>query len=147
MNSCDFSIKSYNFDNVDGDFDLDHFDSSVTHDVATGMVRMILEADAIARTEWNSDLGMRILVSPWSPPPWMKQSLESETSAHSETMTGSAYPTCIRDGVGPKSDYAKAWAKYFGKFITACEYLYIYLGMFYYGVTHFRRSYFHFYFR
>ena len=124
MNSCDFSVQSYSFDNIDGDFDLEHFDSDVTHDVTTGMTRMILEADAIIRSDWRSDHGMRILVSPWSPPAWMKQSLESETTEHSETMTGSAYPTCIRDGVGPESAYAKAWAKYFGKFITACEYWY-----------------------
>ena len=56
--------------------------------------------------------------------PVEKQSLESETTEHSETMTGSAYPICIRDGVGPESAYAKAWAKYFCKFSTACEYWY-----------------------
>jgi hypothetical protein len=123
MNSCDFSVKSYSFDDTDGDFGLEHFDSNVTHDVATGMVRMILEADAIVRNDWASDHGMRILVSPWSPPSWMKQSLESETTEHSFTMTGSSYPTCIRDGVGPESAYAKAWANYFGKFISACEYI------------------------
>jgi len=121
MNSCDFSVKSYSFDDIDGDFILEHFDSNVTHDVATGMVRMILEADAIVRNDWRHDHGMRILVSPWSPPAWLKASLDSETTEHSETMTGSAYPTCIRDGVGPESAYAKTWANYFGKFITACE--------------------------
>lgn len=32
INSCDFSLESYSFDNVDGDVDLAFFDHEVTHD-------------------------------------------------------------------------------------------------------------------
>ena len=32
INSCDFSLYSYNFDNVSGDFDLKYFDNDVKHD-------------------------------------------------------------------------------------------------------------------
>jgi glucosylceramidase len=34
INSCDFSLESYCFDNVDGDVDLAFFDHEVTHDQA-----------------------------------------------------------------------------------------------------------------
>ena len=44
-----------------------------------------------------------------------------EGSAHAENMTNSAKPSCLREGVGPTSRYAKAWALYFSKFLTACE--------------------------
>ena len=40
---------------------------------------------------------------------------------HSNSMTGSATPNCIRDGVGPDSQYAAAWALYFSKYITAYQ--------------------------
>ncbi len=30
MSSCDFSVASYNFDNISGDYDLSHFD--IAHD-------------------------------------------------------------------------------------------------------------------
>jgi glucosylceramidase len=32
INSCDFSLSSYSFDDVDGDIDLAFFDHEVTHD-------------------------------------------------------------------------------------------------------------------
>jgi glucosylceramidase len=38
---------------------------------------------------------------------------------HASKMTYSAQPVCLRDGVGPDSKYARAWALYFSKFVTA----------------------------
>ena len=69
------------------------------------------------------DYGMRIIASPWSPPSWMKEPTEEDAkgASHAENMTGSAEPVCIRDGVGSDSKYAKAWALFFSKFISACE--------------------------
>ena len=32
MNSCDFCVASYDFAAVDGDYDLEQFDTEVTHD-------------------------------------------------------------------------------------------------------------------
>ena len=44
INSCDFSPASYTFDDVEGDMELEHFDSSVAHDVHSGMIPMIQAA-------------------------------------------------------------------------------------------------------
>ena len=52
INSCDFSVKSYSFDDTDGDFDLKDFDMNVTHDVNVGMVDMILRAKSTFRANW-----------------------------------------------------------------------------------------------
>ena len=41
INSCDFSVKSYSFDDTDGDFNLDNFDNEVTHDLNSGMIDMM----------------------------------------------------------------------------------------------------------
>ena len=69
MNSCDFSVESYSFDDVDGEFGLDNFDMDVKHDVRTGMVEMMLDANAVAISDWSEEgaHGMRIMASPWSP--------------------------------------------------------------------------------
>ena len=124
---CDFSIQSYDFDDVDGDFTLKHFDTGVKHDVESGMVDMALKATSKLREAWASEDGMegvlRLYASPWSPPSWMKAPTwdDDEGAEHAATMLGSAQPTCIRDGTGPDSLYAKAWALYFSKFLTACK--------------------------
>ena len=46
INSCDFSPGSYSFDDVSGDTELEHFDTSVQHDVDVGMIPMMLDAKA-----------------------------------------------------------------------------------------------------
>ena len=53
INSCDFSPESYSFDDVAGDVELEHFDTSVRHDVESGMIPMILAAQekVVARGE------------------------------------------------------------------------------------------------
>jgi glucosylceramidase len=128
LNSCDFSIQSYSFDDVDGDFDLDHFDVQVTHDVQVGMVEMILRATTVFNTDWRSADGVdghfQMYASPWSPPAWMKQPnwRDKKGAIHAENMTGSTEPSCLREGTQANSRYAKAWALYFSKFITACKY-------------------------
>jgi len=116
MNSCDFSVKSYSFDDTDGDFTLKNFDVGVTHDVESGMVEMIQEAQKVAQ-------GLKMYASPWSPPAWMKNPTWDDPpgAAHAASMTGSTTPTCLREGVGPDSQYAAAWALYFSKFISACK--------------------------
>ena len=119
MNSCDFSIQSYSFDDTDGDFNLSHFDTSVSHDI--NMVNMMVTASAMLKESWNDSLN--IYASPWSPPAWMKAPTpwDKHGANHAADMTNSAQPTCLRDGVGTESKYAKAWALYFSKFITAYE--------------------------
>jgi glucosylceramidase len=130
INSCDFSVKSYSFDDVEDDYDLDEFDIDVTHDVDVGMVDMMLLAtDKIESSypdEYSMGYGMRILASPWSPPSWMKTPTFADVpgAVHAMNMTGSySEHVCIRDGVGENSAYARSWALYFSKFISACELL------------------------
>lgn len=136
INSCDFSIESYSFDDTDGDFNLTNFDTNVQHDLDSGMVDMMLFAIRIAKESFPKEAveyGMRIVASPWSPPAWMKAPTweDEEGALHAEKMTGSALPTCIRDGVGNNSKYAKSWALFFSKFISA----YANHGIDFYGIT------------
>jgi glucosylceramidase len=141
INSCDFSVESYSFDDVDGDFKLEHFDMNVTHDAQPdGMIDMIKRASSVFRTNWwtpplpdrenaTVDDGLfKMYASPWSPPAWMKRPTSSDASGaiHAENMTGSTEPSCLLQGTGPESKYARAWALYFSKFITACKKFLVY---------------------
>jgi glucosylceramidase len=126
INSCDFSVESYSFDDVDGDFKLHAFDTGVNHDVRSGMVDMALRATAVFRQGWGNEKGdgnLLMYASPWSPPAWMKSPTweDDENATHAAKMTYSAQPSCLREGVGPDSRYAAAWALYFSKFLTAYE--------------------------
>jgi glucosylceramidase len=118
INSCDFSLKSYAYDTVDGDFDLHNF--SIDHDVQSGMLDMMQRAKQVYSTHWNGT-NFKLYASPWSPPAWMKAPTPDDDphALHAENMTNSAQPTCLRDGVGPDSPYAKAWALYFAKFLAS----------------------------
>ncbi len=81
MNSCDFSVKQYTFDDVPGDCKLDFFDHEVQHDqeMRIPMIKEILKR--------RSDI--KVFVSPWSPPAWMK---EPQRDGKDATMNKSAYP-------------------------------------------------------
>ncbi len=81
MNSCDFSVKKYTFDDVPGDCKLEFFDHEVQHDqkLRIPMIKEILKR--------NTD--MKVFVSPWSPPAWMK---EPQKDGMAATMDESAYP-------------------------------------------------------
>ncbi len=46
INSCDFSPESYSFDEIDGDYDLQYFDTELTHDNAFMMPLMRLAREA-----------------------------------------------------------------------------------------------------
>jgi len=98
INSCDFSLSSYSYDDVIGDIALDHFD--ISHDD-----RFMIPF--VKRAIKSSQSPVKIYASPWSPPAWMKSN---------DKMTGSGIP-CL------KSDPAiyKSWALYFAKFIQAYQ--------------------------
>jgi len=104
INSCDFSLKSYSFDEIDGDFNLQYFDNEVTHDNAQ-MLPMMREAMEKSARDIN------ILASPWSPPAWMKK----PNNQHKKEMDGSAEPNGLSDDLRIHA----AWANYISKFITA----------------------------
>lgn len=92
INSCDFSLKHYAYAMVDGDKNLEHF--SIEEDKTNNLIPMILQAKAISKE------GFKIIASPWTSPPWMKDN---------------------KNWVGGKllPEYYDTWALYFSKYIDA----------------------------
>jgi glucosylceramidase len=93
IHSCDFSVDTYTFDDVEGDYDLENFDTTVAYD-ANLSIPMITAA-----LERNPHL--KLFGSPWSPPAWMKDN-------NNMLYGGSLLP-----------DAAASWATYFSKWIDA----------------------------
>ena len=91
MNSCDFSLGNYSYAAIEDDVELDHFSIAEDLDDLIPMIR-----DAMAR----SKDGFKILSSPWTAPPWMKDN---------------------RDWRGGKllPKYYDTWALFFSKYIDA----------------------------
>ncbi|MBT8323392.1 MAG: glycosyl hydrolase family 30, partial [Eudoraea sp.] len=63
MNSCDFSLSNYSYAPVEGDVELSSF--SIEED-KEDIIPMIKDAMAV------SEDGFKIMASPWTAPPWMK---------------------------------------------------------------------------
>lgn len=105
INSCDFSLESYSFDDVPEDYDLAYFDDNVTHDTEQiiPFIKLAMEA---------SPDPIKLLASPWSPPAWMKVPVNGNQS-----MTGSSTPNGLR--ADPRVQ--QSWAKYISKFISSYE--------------------------
>lgn len=111
----DFSTDWYSYDEVDGDFDLEHF--SIDHDRAT-LVPFIQAAQ-----RYQGDL--RLWASPWSPPTWMK------TNGHyaaARPWAESGVDNGIRDDqLGSEGTdlfiledrYLETYARYFARFVEA----------------------------
>ena len=91
INSCDFALGNYAYDEVAGDFALEHF--SIAHD-RQALLPMIQEAQHVAGP------GLALFASPWSPPAWMKTNGQMNRG-------GQLKPEC-RD----------VWARYFVRYIT-----------------------------
>lgn len=91
INSCDFSLKHYAYDTVAGDTALVHF--SIDED-RNDIIPMIKDAMNI------SEEGFKIITSPWTAPPWMKDN---------------------KGWVGGKllPEYYSTWAFYFSKYVNA----------------------------
>ncbi|OAM89538.1 glucosylceramidase [Termitidicoccus mucosus] len=92
INSCDFALGNYAYDDVPGDFELRHFDISRDRRLLIPLIK-----DALALVPG----GLRLLASPWSPPAWMKTNNEMNRG-------GWLRPEC-----------REAWALYFAKYISA----------------------------
>jgi len=90
INSCDFSLKNYSYAPIAGDKDLKNFTIDEDRD---DVIPMIKEAMA------KSEDGFKILASPWTAPPWMKDN---------------------NNWVGGKllNKYYDTWALFFSKYIT-----------------------------
>ncbi|MGG9972051.1 glycoside hydrolase family 30 protein [Ferruginibacter sp. SUN002] len=92
INSCDFSQKQYAYAMVDGDKNLEHF--SIEEDKKNNLIPMILEAQKISKE------GFKIIASPWTAPPWMKD--------NKHWVGGKLLP-----------EYNDTWALYFSKYLDA----------------------------
>ncbi len=94
MNSCDFSLDNYSCDETDGDMELRDFNIHRDRQYLIPFIK-----DALKTAEFPINL----LVSPWTPPAWMK--------------TNGA----MNFGGSLKAEYRKAWALFFAKFIREYE--------------------------
>ena len=92
INSCDFSLDNYAYDETAGDTELKHFDISRNKRL---LIPLIKDAMAVAGTDF------KLFSSPWSPPAWMKTNGE------------------MNHGGKLKPEYRDAWALYFAKYIKA----------------------------
>lgn len=91
FNSCDFSLSNYAYAMVAGDKNLEHF--SIEEDRAD-LIPMIKDAQ-----KFSAD-GFKIIASPWTAPPWMKD--------NNDWRGGKLLP-----------EYNETWALYFSKYINA----------------------------
>ena len=91
MNSCDFSLSQYSYAPVAEDMNLDNF--SIEEDM-DDIIPMIKEAKEISKD------GFKIISSPWTAPPWMKD--------NKEWVGGKLLP-----------EYYETWALFFSKYIDA----------------------------
>ena len=88
MNSCDFSLEHYSYAPVSDDTELINF--SIEEDM-DDVIPMILDAQEISQD------GFKILASPWTAPPWMKD--------NEDWNGGSLLP-----------EYYSTWALFFSKY-------------------------------
>ena len=91
INSCDFSLSNYSYAPVAGDKELAHF--TIDED-RPDLLPMIKEAQEI-----SSD-GFKIIASPWTAPPWMKD--------NGDWRGGKLLP-----------EYHETWAHFFSKYLDA----------------------------
>ena len=91
INSCDFSLSNYSYAPVEGDKELSSFSIDEDRD---DIIPMIKDAMAI------SEDGFKIISSPWTAPPWMKD--------NKSWVGGKLLP-----------EYYDTWALYFSKYLTA----------------------------
>ena len=94
INSCDFSLGNYAYDEVDGDIDLRHF--SIDRD-RQALIPLIQAAQQAAGRQ------IKLLASPWSPPAWMKTNGD------------------MCHGGKLKPEYRDAWAAYLCRTIREYE--------------------------
>jgi len=94
MNSCDFALGNYAHASVAGDFELAHFEIERDRAALLPFIRAAQQA---------AGRPLRLLVSPWSPPAWMKTN---------GAMNG---------GGRLRPDCRAAWARCFVRFIHAYE--------------------------
>ena len=90
INSCDFALGNYAYDEVAGDTALEHF--SIERDRRT-LIPFIRAAFQVAGGP------IKMFASPWSPPSWMKTNGE------------------MNHGGKLRPEYRDAWARYYAKYV------------------------------
>lgn len=100
INSCDFSLGSYSFDDVAWDWDLANFDISHDEHTLLPFIAMALESAAAAGRS------IKLFGSPWSPPWWMKTG-----AVNYGFMLGSESP-------GLNATCGDVWARYLSRVIS-----------------------------
>ncbi len=93
IGSCDFSLGNYSYADVEGDVDLEHF--TIEHDREL-VLPLIKDAMSV------SEDGFKIIASPWTAPPWMKDNDEW-------------------NGGALKPEYRETFALYIARYIQAYE--------------------------
>lgn len=93
INSCDFSLGNYAYASVKDDRLLEHF--TIKEDLIY-LIPMIKEAKAASKE------GFKIISTPWTAPPWMKD--------NNAWKGGKLLP-----------EYYETWALYFSKYLTAYQ--------------------------
>lgn len=91
INSCDFSLSNYSYAPVAGDMALENFSIKEDQDDIIPMIKAAMEL---------SEDGFKILSSPWTAPPWMKD--------NKDWKGGKLLP-----------EYYDTWALFFSKYIDA----------------------------
>jgi glucosylceramidase len=91
MNSCDFSLSNYSYAPVEGDKELENFSIEEDRD---DLIPMIKDAMAVSKD------GFKIMASPWTAPPWMKD--------NNDWRGGKLLP-----------EYNDTWALFFSKYLEA----------------------------
>lgn len=90
INSCDFSLRNYSYAPVPDDLELVHFDIKEDMD---DLIPMIQDAQKVSKN------GFKIIASPWTAPPWMKD--------NQAWVGGKLLPK-----------YNETWALFFSKYLT-----------------------------
>jgi glucosylceramidase len=96
MNSCDFSVSMWSLDETPGDYDLHDF-------TLAPMRKWVLPLLQDARCIAGGDEHFKLLVSPWSPPAWMKTNNRMD------------------DGGALRAEYAAPWANFYVRFAEAMQ--------------------------
>ena len=91
MNSCDFSVSNYSYAPVENDVELKHFSIDEDRDDIIPFIKEAMDA---------SKDGFKILASPWTAPPWMKD--------NKDWRGGKLLP-----------EYYDTWALFFSKYVDA----------------------------
>lgn len=93
INSSDFSLKSYSYAPVEGDLALVHFSIEEDRD---DIIPIIKQAQGISQS------GFKLIASPWTAPPWMKD--------NRAWFGGKLLP-----------EYYGVWGEFFSKYVEAYE--------------------------